>query len=51
MDEDAQGADDEISEPEEDNLAGYMTMMCCGSVKKSHAESEDEDDHSDTDND
>ena len=49
--EDAQGAEDEISEPEEDSLAGQMAMMRGGSVKKSQAETDDEDDDSDTDGD
>ena len=47
--EDAQGAEDEISEPEEDSLAGQMAMMRGGSVKKFQAESEDDDDGNDTD--
>ena len=51
MGEDAQGAEDEISEPEEDSLAGQMAMMRGGSVKKSQAETDDEDDDSDTDGD
>ena len=48
--EDAQGAEDEISDPEEDSLAGQMAVMRGGSVKKRQAESDDEDD-SDTDGD
>ena len=48
MGEDAQGAEGEISEPEEDSLAGQMAMMRGGSVKKFQAESEDDDDGSDT---
>ena len=32
--EDAQGAEDEISEPEEDSLTGQMAIMRGGSVKK-----------------
>ena len=31
--EDAQGAEDEISEPEEDSLTGQMAIMRGGSVK------------------
>ena len=48
--EDAQGAEDEISDPEEDSLAGQMAVMRGGSVKKRQTESDDEDD-SDTDGD
>lgn len=48
--EDAQGVEDEISDPEEDSLAGQMAMMRGGSVKKRQEES-DEDDDSDTDGD
>jgi translocation protein SEC63 len=48
--EEAQGAEDEISEPEEDSLAGQMAMMRGGSVKKTQVESDEEDD-SDTDGD
>ena len=47
----AQGAEGDISEPEEDSLAGQMAMMRGGSVKKSQAETDDEDDDSDTDGD
>ena len=32
--QDEQGAEDEISEPEEDSLAGQMAVMRGGSVKK-----------------
>jgi len=50
--EDAQGEEDEISEPEEDSLAGQMAAMRGGPVKKRQAESDDdEDDDSDTDGD
>ena len=49
--DDAQGAEDEISEPEEDSLAGQMAAMRGGAVKKRQAESDDEDDDSDTDGD
>ena len=48
--EDAQGAEDEISDPEEDSLAGQMAAMRGGAVKKRQAESDDDDD-SDTDGD
>ena len=52
MGEDAQGAEDEISEPEEDSLAGQMAAMRGGPVKKRQSESDDdEDDDSDTDGD
>lgn len=50
MGDDVQGAEDEISDPEEDSLAGQMAMMRGGSVKKRQVES-DEDDDSDTDGD
>ena len=45
-------AEDEISDPEEDSLAGQMALMKGGSVKRSlvHAESDD-DDESETDDD
>ena len=39
---DEQDAEDEISEPEEDTLAGQMAAMRGGSVKKVAAESDDE---------
>ena len=47
-----QDLEDDISEPEEDSLAGQMALMRGGSVKKSeyHGESED-DDSSSTDDD
>jgi len=48
--DDAQGAEDEISDPEEDSLAGQMAVMRGGTVKKRQAESDDDDD-SDTDGD
>ena len=51
MGEEAQGAEDDISDPEEDSLAGQMAMMRGGSVKKRQAGSDDEDDDSDTDGD
>ena len=49
-----QGADDDISDPEEDSIAGQMALMRGGNVKKSpvHGESdEDSDDSSGTDDD
>lgn len=41
---DEQGAEDEISDPEEDSLAGQMAAMRGGSVKKvlDHEESDEE---------
>lgn len=51
MGEESQGAEDDISDPEEDSLAGQMAMMRGGSVKKRQAGSDDEDDDSDTDGD
>ena len=47
------GVDDEISEPEEDSLAGQMALMKGGSVKKSayHEESDEDEDESGTDSD
>ena len=46
-----QDVDDDISDPEEDSLAGQMALMRGASVKTSeyHGESEDEDDESSTD--
>ena len=46
--------DDDISDPEEDSLAGQMAMMRGGSVKKrpdGDDEDSDEDDESSTDDD
>lgn len=42
LNEDEQDAEDEISEPEEDTLAGQMAAMRGGSVKKATVESDDE---------
>ncbi|ETW84592.1 molecular chaperone, DnaJ superfamily [Heterobasidion irregulare TC 32-1] len=42
LNEDEQDAEDEISEPEEDTLAGQMAAMRGGSVKKAAVESDDE---------
>jgi len=39
---DEQHKEDEISDPEEDSLAGQMAAMRGGSVKKRHDESDDE---------
>ena len=50
MGEDARGAENDISQLEEDGLAEQMAMMRGGPVKR-QAESEDEDDDSDTDGD
>lgn len=47
---DEQDAEDEISDPEEDSLAGQMTALRGGSVKKSvFVGSDDDDDESTTD--
>ena len=42
LNEDEQDAEDEISEPEEDTLAGQMAAMRGGLVKKATVESDDE---------
>ncbi|TDL14651.1 hypothetical protein BD410DRAFT_757056 [Rickenella mellea] len=47
---DEQGAEDEISDPEEDSLAGQMAAMRGGAVKKV-AQDEDSDEESSTDDD
>jgi translocation protein SEC63 len=47
---DEQGAEDEISEPDEDTLAGQMAAMRGGSVKKAAAD-EESDEESSTDDD
>ncbi|KAF7317954.1 J domain-containing protein [Mycena kentingensis (nom. inval.)] len=47
---DEQGQEDEISDPEEDTIAGQMAMMRGGNVKKI-AEDEESDDESSTDDD
>lgn len=43
--------DDDISDPEEDSLAGQMALMRGGSVKKRPEEEEEDDDESSTDDD
>jgi translocation protein SEC63 len=45
-----QGAEDDISEPDEDSLAGQMAVLRGGGVKKANEEEED-DDESGTDDD
>lgn len=47
---DDNAAEDDISDPEEDSLAGQMAMMRGGSVKKSHP-ADESDDESSTDDD
>lgn len=51
LDEDEQGVEDEISEPEEDTLAGQMAAMRGGSVKKSKYHDDEDEDESTTDGD
>ncbi|KIJ61032.1 hypothetical protein HYDPIDRAFT_138376 [Hydnomerulius pinastri MD-312] len=46
-----QTAEDEISDPEEDTLAGQMAAMRGGSVKKAEAAEDDSEDESSTDDD
>jgi translocation protein SEC63 len=48
---DDQGSDDDISDPDEDTLAGQMAAMRGGSVKKIHSREEESDDESSTDDD
>ncbi|KAJ7090585.1 Sec63 Brl domain-containing protein [Mycena crocata] len=48
---DEQGDEDEISDPDEDTIAGQMAAMRGGSVKKSTAEDEESDEESSTDDD
>jgi translocation protein SEC63 len=48
---DEQGAEDEISDPEEDSLAGQMAAMRGGSVKKALDYNEESDEESSTDDD
>ena len=49
LDEDDQAVDDDISDPEEDSLAGQMALMRGGSVKKSAVHDGSSDDESGTD--
>jgi translocation protein SEC63 len=49
LDADEQGAEDEISDPEEDSLAGQMAVMRGGSVKKAVDEESDEESSTDDD--
>ncbi|PVG00556.1 DnaJ-domain-containing protein [Serendipita vermifera] len=51
LDEDEQGVEDEISDPEEDTLAGQMAAMRGGKVKKSPYHGADSDEESTTDGD
>jgi translocation protein SEC63 len=51
LDEDEKGVEDEISEPEEDTLAGQMAAMRGGSVKKSKYHDDEDEDESTTDGD
>jgi translocation protein SEC63 len=46
-----QDVEDDISDPEEDSLAGQMALMRGSSVKKSEYHGESEDDESSTDDD
>ena len=46
-----QQSDDEISEPDEDSLAGQMAAMRGGKVKKRQDDEEDSDEESGTDDD
>ncbi|KAJ7695116.1 Sec63 Brl domain-containing protein [Mycena rosella] len=46
-----QGDEDEISDPDEDSIAGQMTALRGGSVKKSSLEDEQSDEESSTDDD
>ncbi|KAJ6581236.1 Sec63 Brl domain-containing protein [Mycena capillaripes] len=48
---DEQGDEDEISDPEEDTIAGQMAAMRGGNVKKITAEDEESDEESSTDDD
>ena len=48
---DDQGSDDDISDPDEDTLAGQMAAMRGGSVKKIRSQDEESDDESSTDDD
>ena len=48
---DDQGVDDDISDPEEDSLAGQMAVMRGGQVKKSLQEESDDESSTDDDKD
>ncbi|KAJ7050551.1 Sec63 Brl domain-containing protein [Mycena amicta] len=48
---DERGEDDEISDPDEDTIAGQMAMMRGGNVKKIEAEEEESEEESSTDDD
>ncbi|EED84394.1 predicted protein [Postia placenta Mad-698-R] len=48
---DDQNSDDDISEPEEDSLAGQMALMRGGTVKKRHDEESDDESSTDDDQD
>ena len=48
---DEQGMEDDISEPDEDSLAGQMAIMRGGNVKRGRDEDSDDDDESSTDDD
>ncbi|EED83722.1 predicted protein [Postia placenta Mad-698-R] len=48
---DDQNSDDDISEPEEDSLAGQMALMRGGTVKKRHGEESDDESSTDDDQD
>ncbi|KAJ7089651.1 Sec63 Brl domain-containing protein [Mycena belliarum] len=51
LNDDEQDDEDEISEPDEDTIAGQMTALRGGSVKKAGQEDEESDDESSTDDD
>ncbi|KAI0313248.1 Sec63 Brl domain-containing protein [Amylostereum chailletii] len=51
LSQDEQGAEDDISEPEEDSLAGQMAVMRGGSVKKRVEEESDDESSTDDDED
>lgn len=48
---DEQGDEDEISDPDEDTIAGQMAAMRGGNVKKLTVEDEESDEESSTDDD
>lgn len=51
MNADEQPSEDEISDPDEDSLAGQMTAMRGGKVKKGAPRDEESDEESSTDDD